>query len=81
MPNEHSDMYEISVNQDKKWVPKTIETAAELLAAVDLNPNEVYLVQVQGHEQESFEGRPDARIRLHNGAKFVTGKSSGGTVS
>ncbi len=36
----------------------------------ELDPAMHYLVQIQGHERNSFEGKGDEPIQMHNGMRF-----------
>lgn len=47
-------------------------TPNEILAAADLDLATHYLVRIQGKEQESYQGRGDEAIKVHNNQKFIS---------
>ena len=47
-------------------------TPRQIITKAGLNPDERYLVQIQGRHQESYQNSPDEPIRLHEHEVFVT---------
>ncbi|MGB7686628.1 MAG: multiubiquitin domain-containing protein [Solirubrobacterales bacterium] len=63
----------IEVDDEKFEVEERSMTVSELLALIDLDPAESYLVELHGHHggQKKYEGA-DEEIKLHNGIRFVS---------
>lgn len=70
--NEHSETTTIIIDNEEQKVPKHDLSAAELLRLIGKDPALVYLVQVEGRHQDSFENNPDGKPNIHHGATFVT---------
>src|SRR5690349_3993697 len=49
----------------EKWTPNEI-----IRKFAEKDPSTHYLVWIHGHEKESYEGRGDVPIKLHNGMRF-----------
>lgn len=47
-------------------------TPRQIIVNAGLNPEERYLVKIEGRHQESYKDRMDEPIRLHEKVKFVT---------
>ena len=47
-------------------------TANQILSLAGIDPATNYLVRVKGREQESYEGRGDQEIRVHEHEVFVS---------
>jgi|1185.fasta_scaffold623508_2 sulfur carrier protein ThiS len=62
----------IEVDDEKFEVEERSMTVSELLALIDLDPEESYLVELHGQgSQKKYEGA-DEEIKLHNGIRFVS---------
>ncbi len=54
-------------------VDYTVATAAQLLVLAGRDPAHYYLVQLVGKKERiSYKGKPQERIELHEGSRFVT---------
>lgn len=52
--------------------PEKTMTANEILSLGGLSTDEHYVVEIKGKHQESFEGKSDEEIHLHEGSKFIS---------
>ncbi len=54
---------------------KTIEhelTPVQIMGLAHIDPQTNYLVQIKGHEQISYQGKPEEEIHLHEHMVFIT---------
>ena len=47
-------------------------TANQILGLVGLDPSAYYLVELHGKQQDSYEGRGDEPIKIHENSRFMT---------
>ena len=67
-------MHEIHYTVDgERLTTKAHElTVDQILKAAGKDPLNHYLVLLKGHEQESFEGKPNHEIHMHDHMKFIS---------
>lgn len=64
---------EITIDTIPYRIDYTVATAFQLLQLAGRDPANYYLVQVVGKKERiSYKDRPQERIELHEGSKFVT---------
>lgn len=47
-------------------------TPRQIMVLAGIEPATHFLTEIRGHEQISFEGKPDEPIRMHNGLVFIS---------
>ena len=47
-------------------------TAGQILRQAGIDPDTHYLIEIRGHDRESFKDRTDAEIRMHDHLKFIS---------
>lgn len=62
----------ILLDGDPLVVPDKEITPNEILQLAGLDPATHYLVRVKGRHQDSFQGKGDESIRVHDGEVFVS---------
>jgi hypothetical protein len=63
----------IEIDGDPFEVEDREMTLTELLALVDLDPDQSYLIEQKGQGQEVEHLDPNDSIKLHKGSSFLTG--------
>jgi len=61
-----------TVDGEPVTTPEEILTPNQILTLAGIDPATNYLVKVSGREQESYQGRGDERIRVHEHEVFVS---------
>jgi hypothetical protein len=61
-----------SVDDEPQSTDEHTLTARQILQNAGIDPQNNYLVQVEGQHQESFKDKPDAVIHMHQHMKFVS---------
>ena len=64
--------FTIYIDGEPFEAPEKTMTANEILSLGDLSTDEHYLVEIKGKHQDSFEGKGDEEIHLHEGSKFIS---------
>jgi hypothetical protein len=71
-----------SIDGDRYESTEKVVTVRQLLTEfAGVDPATHYLIEVKGRHQESFEGRLDKEIHLHEGQTFITAASGPTPVS
>jgi hypothetical protein len=71
-PEKKPKKISIEIDGEKFKVEERSMTVTELLALIDLDAQESYLVELHGHGgQKKFEGA-DELVKLHDGIRFVS---------
>lgn len=65
-------LFTIFIDGESFEAPDETMTANEILSLGGLSADEHYLVEIKGKHQDSFEGRGDEEIHLHEGSKFIS---------
>lgn len=60
------------VNDERQETRERTLTPREIMKHAGINPDENYLVEIKGRTRESYEGRADVPIHMHEHQKFVT---------
>lgn len=63
---------EIKIDGEEVRLPSREISPNEILSIVGLDPTSHYLVEVQGRHQNSYQGRGDEIIRVHNNQVFIS---------
>ncbi len=61
-----------TVDGEEQVSNETDLTPSEILSRAGIDAATHYLVQIQGHHQESYQNRPDEKIHLHNNLTFIS---------
>lgn len=64
--------FTIFIDGESFEAPEKTMTANAILSLGGLAIDEHYLVEIKGKHQESFEGKGNEEIHLHEGAKFIS---------
>jgi hypothetical protein len=64
--------FEISVDGETYEAPEKTMTANEILMLAGLATDKHYLVELKGKHQNSYEGKGNIEIHLHEGSKFIS---------
>jgi len=74
MAGTAEEVRSITFSVDGEPVTTTVAelTPNDILRLADIDPATSYLVRVKGREQESFEGRGNDPIRVHQHEVFVS---------
>jgi hypothetical protein len=70
-----------SVDDEPQSTDEHTLTARQILQNAGIDPQNNYLVQVEGQHQESFKDKPDVVIHMHQKMKFVSVFNGPTTVS
>lgn len=62
--------YEVD-GEEQHTTEKTL-TAREILSLAGIDPETHYLVELHGEDQDSYEGKADATIHMHQHQRFVS---------
>ena len=71
-PEQHPHVIHFEVDDEPLETTEKVLTPAEILALAEVDASNHYLVQVEGRHQESYEGKPDVEIHMHEKMKFIT---------
>lgn len=58
-----------------------ILTPRQIMVLAGIDPATHFITEVRGHEQISFEGKPDEPVRMHNGLVFISSTTGPTPVS
>ena len=61
-----------SVNDEPQETRERNLTPRQIMTLAHITPDENYLVEIKGRTRESFQGKPDEPIHMHEHQKFVT---------
>jgi hypothetical protein len=61
-----------TVNDEPQWTSEKELTPVKIMEHAGIDPGSNYLVEIKDHKPESFRDKPDERIHMHNGMKFIT---------
>jgi hypothetical protein len=70
--HHHRHVICYTVDGERQETRKHILTPRQILTDAGIDPASYYLVQLRGHERESYKDRPDEPIHLHEHEKFVS---------
>jgi hypothetical protein len=70
-PEDHP-MFNYTVDDEPYTTGEHILTPRQILSKAGLSADNYYLVQIKGHEQESYKDRQDVDIHMHNNMKFIS---------
>ena len=73
--------FTILVNGEPFEAPEKTMTANEILSLGGLSTDSHYLVEIKGKHQDSFEGKGNQEVHLHEGSKFISVFTGPTTVS
>tara|TARA_R110000787_G_scaffold209044_1_gene319103 strand:+ start:5455 stop:6084 length:630 start_codon:yes stop_codon:yes gene_type:complete len=73
--------FEIFIDGELYEAPEKTMTPNEILALAGLAVEEHYLVELKGKHQDSFEGKGDQDVHLHEKSKFISVFTGPTTVS
>jgi hypothetical protein len=80
--HSHEKTTEFSVDGEEFSTPEKTLTPRQIMTIAGVDPATHYLVEIKKHgEQESFEGRPEVPISMHDELQFVTISSGPTPVS
>lgn len=73
MPSEtHGPRFDYSVDDEAQSTTEHVLTPTQILQAAGIDPATHYLVQIIGNKKESYEGKPDEPIHMHEHMKFIS---------
>jgi hypothetical protein len=70
--NRPSKEVTIELDSEPLTLPKADLTPNEILSEAGLDPATHYLVLVHGRQQDSFQGKGDELIHVHNKETFIS---------
>lgn len=70
-----------SVNDEPQETSEHELTPRQILTNAGINADENYLVEIHGQKRESYEGKMDEPIKMHEHQKFVSVFTGPVTVS
>ena len=68
--NKHEINY--TVNDEPQSTTEKDMTPVQIMEKAGIDPAVNYLVQIVGDHKESYQGKPDATIHMHEKMKFIT---------
>lgn len=74
MTKEHEEhpVFHYTLDDEPYTTSEHSLTPRQILGKAGLSPDNYYLVQIKGHEQESYKDKPDQEIHMHNHMKFIS---------
>lgn len=78
-PGEPVIHYE--VDGEPQSTTERVLTVRQILVNAKDDPTKVYLIEIVGKEQKSYQGKLDEQLHMHDGMVFVTAAIGGGVVS
>ncbi len=70
--NENRPIFQYTLDDEPQSTSEHVLTARKILTNGGLNPELYYLVQIIGHEQNSYRDHPDEEIRMHEHMQFIS---------
>ena len=64
--------FQFMVNAESYTTQEHILTPIQILQIAGDDPANYYLVEIKGNHQESYQGKPNDEIHMHQNAKFIT---------
>ena len=80
-PNPEGHTFTIKVDGEELEVAEHDLTSTEIMLRSGIDPASNYLVEIRGKHRESYEGRPDEPIHIHEGLTLVSVFTGAKTVS
>jgi hypothetical protein len=71
-PQQKPHIIEFEVDGEPLETTEKTLTATQILILAAVDASNHYLVEVKGRHQDSYEGRPDEAIHMHEKQKFIT---------
>lgn len=69
----HPHVIHYRVDDEPQETTKHIMTPTEIMGKAKVDPKTHYLIRLIGEKtQESYKDRPDAKIHMHEGMRFIT---------
>lgn len=68
----HEHMIHYKVNDEPQETTERTLTPHQIMTLARIKPDENYLVEIKGRNRESFQGRENEPIHMHENQKFVT---------
>lgn len=74
MTKEHEEhpVFHYTLDDEPYTTSEHVLTPRQILAKAGLSSDNYYLVQIKGHEQESYRDKLDQEIHMHNHMKFIS---------
>lgn len=72
---------EYSVDDEPQTTEEHVLTPNQILSRAGLEPSLNYLVELRGATRESYEGRGDEELRMHQHMRFISVKTGPTPVS
>lgn len=66
------DVFHYTVDDEPQTTPEHVRTATQILQQDGIDPATHYLVQIKGKDQESYQGRAEEPIHMHEHMRFVS---------
>ena len=72
MPNDKSKEIEYFVDDEEQSTVEKVLTPLQILQKAEIDPENNYLVQLEGNHQESYEDKMEEPIHMHEKMKFIS---------
>lgn len=74
MTKEHEEhpVFHYTVDDEPYTTGDHVLTPRQILVAAGLSVDNYYLVEIKGHEQHSYQNKPDQQIHMHNQMTFIS---------
>jgi hypothetical protein len=70
--HEEHPVFHYTVDDEPYSTGEHILTPRQILTEAGRDIDTYYLVQIKGHEQESYKDNTDQEIHMHNNMKFIS---------
>jgi hypothetical protein len=69
---DKSHAIDFEVDGEPVETTEKVLTPTQILGLAHVDATNHYLVQIEGRHQESYQGKPDEPIHMHDKQKFIT---------
>ena len=70
-----------TIDDEPQTTTSHVLTPAQILSNAGIDASSHYLVEIRGNHRESYEGRPDAEIHMHEHMNFISVSTGPTTTS
>ena len=64
--------FNYKVDDEEQTTTEHVLTPAQILSNAGIDASSHYLVELRGNHRESYEGRPNAEIHMHQHMTFIS---------
>lgn len=66
--------FQVSVDGEPVVIPRKDVTPAVILSAAGFQPEDRYLIEIEGQKKTSYRDNPNSEIRVHENQLFITAR-------